>query len=112
MDTERNGSWLKRGWWLALLLIASIVAPFVISEFYLTILGEALIMSLLALSFNLLFGYMGQLSFGQAAFYGLGGYTVAMLMTKAHFNFWLSLVAGVLVAAMVGALVGDFCVGL
>ena len=42
-------------------------------------------MSILALSFNLLFGYMGQLSFGQAAFYGLGGYTVAMLMTKVQF---------------------------
>jgi branched-chain amino acid transport system permease protein len=35
-----------------------------------------------------------------------------MLMTKAHFNFWLSLVAGVLVAAMVGAIVGYFCVRL
>jgi len=39
-------------------------------------------MSLFALSFNLLFGYMGQLSFGQAAFYGLGGYTVAMLVMR------------------------------
>src|SRR3989304_9078257 len=108
MDTERNGSWLKRGWWLALLLIASIVAPFVISEFYLTILGEALIMSLLALSFNLLFGFMGQLSFGQAAFYGLGGYTVAMLVTKVHFNFWLSIIAGILVASIIGLIVGFF----
>ena len=65
---------------------------------------------MLALSFNLLFGYMGQLSFGQAAFYGLGGYAVAMLMTKVQFNFWLSLVAGVVVAASVGLIVGYFCV--
>jgi branched-chain amino acid transport system permease protein len=110
--TEPGGSWVKKGWWLALLLIASIVAPFVISEFYLTILGEALIMSLLALSFNLLFGFMGQLSFGQAAFYGLGGYTVAMLLTKLHFNFWLSLLAGVGVASIFGLIVGYFCVRL
>ena len=67
---------------------------------------------MLALSFNLLFGYMGQLSFGQAAFYGLGGYTVAMLMTKVQFNFWLSLCAGVVVAGLIGLIVGFFCVRL
>ena len=103
---------MKREWWIALLIIAAIVAPFVISEFYLTILGEALIMSLLALSFNLLFGYMGQLSFGQAAFYGLSGYAVAMLITKAHFNFWLSFLAGIVVASILGLVIGFFCVRL
>ena len=109
---EEKKSRIKRSWWLALLLAAAIIAPFVLSEFYLTILGEALIMSLLALSFNLLFGFMGQLSFGQAAFYGLSGYTVAMLITKVHFNFWLSLAAGVLVAALLGLIIGFFCVRL
>src|SRR4030067_1010445 len=110
--TEKKDSWMKRGWWLALLILAAIIAPFIITEFYLVILGEALIMSLLALSFNLLFGYMGQLSFGQAAFYGLGGYTVALLVTKIHFNFWLSILAGVLVASIIGLIVGYFCVRL
>jgi branched-chain amino acid transport system permease protein len=109
---ERKESMAKRGWWLILLLIASLIAPLFVTEFYLTVLCEALVMSLLALSFNLLFGYMGQLSFGQAAFYGLGGYTVAMLVTKAHFNFWLSILAGVLVAGMIGLIVGYFCVRL
>jgi branched-chain amino acid transport system permease protein len=103
---------IKRGGWLVLIIIAAIAAPFVISEFYLAILGEALIMSLLALSFNLLFGYMGQLSFGQAAFYGLSGYTVAMLITKAHFNFWLTLLAGILMASILGLVIGYFCVRL
>ncbi|MBN2034374.1 MAG: branched-chain amino acid ABC transporter permease [Deltaproteobacteria bacterium] len=109
---EGKDSWIKRGWWLILLIIASFLAPTVLSEFYLSVLCEALVMSLMALSFNFLFGYMGQLSFGQAAFYGLGGYTVAMLLTKAHFNFWLSIVAAVLVAALVGLVVGIFCVRL
>jgi len=103
---------IRKSWWLAFLILAAIIAPFIITEFYLVILGEALIMSLLALSFNLLFGYMGQLSFGQAAFYGLGGYTVAMLLTKVHFNFWLSLIAGVVVASIIGLIVGYFCVRL
>jgi branched-chain amino acid transport system permease protein len=109
---KEEKSLLQRGWWLVLPIILSLIVPFIITEFYLTILCEALVMSLLALSFNLLFGYMGQLSFGQAAFYGLGGYTVAMLMTKTHFNFWLSIVAGVLVASIIGLIVGFFCVRL
>jgi len=115
METNRigeKGSSVKKRWWLGLLIVVAIVAPFVISEFYLAILGEALIMSLLALSFNLLFGYMGQLSFGQAAFYGLSGYTVAMLITKAHFSFWLSLLAGILMAGILGLIIGFFCVRL
>ena len=109
---KEEKSLLQRVWWLALLILLSLIAPFVISEFYLTILCEALVMSMLALSFNLLFGYMGQLSFGQAAFYGLGGYAVAMLMTKAQFNFWLSLIAGPVLAAIIGLIVGFFCVRL
>lgn len=111
-QTQKMVSWLTQRWWLILLVIVLGVAPVGLSEFYLTVLCEALVMSMLALSFNLLFGYMGQLSFGQAAFYGLGGYAVALLMTKAQFNFWLSLVAGVLLAALVGAIVGYFCVRL
>jgi branched-chain amino acid transport system permease protein len=103
---------MRKSWWLILLIIAFLVAPLILSEFYLTVLCEALVMSMLALSFNLLFGYMGQLSFGQAAFYGLGGYAVAMLVTKAHFNFWLSILAGVLVASIIGLIVGYFCVRL
>jgi len=111
-QTEKKDSIVKRGWWLGLLFILFLIAPSILSEFYLSILCEALVMSLLALSFNLLFGYMGQLSFGQAAFYGLSGYTVAMLVTKVHFNFWLSLVAGVLMAGVIGLVVGYFCVRL
>ncbi len=112
VERVENTFWIRRSWWLILLLIASLIAPLFLTEFYLTVLCEALVMSMLALSFNLLFGYMGQLSFGQAAFYGLGGYAVAMLMTKVHFNFWLSIVAGVLVASIIGLIVGFFCVRL
>src|SRR5512139_3372256 len=111
-QSEQNESIVKKNWWLIPLTIIFIIAPTFLSEFYLTVLCEALVMSLFALSFNLLFGYMGQLSFGQAAFYGLGGYTVAMLITKSHFNFWLSIIAGVFVASIIGLIVGFFCVRL
>jgi branched-chain amino acid transport system permease protein len=111
-QTEQKESVIKKSAWFILLMIAFFVAPLIVSEFYLTVLCEALVMSMLALSFNLLFGYMGQLSFGQAAFYGLGGYTVAMLMMKVHANFWLSIIAGILVASVIGLIVGFFCVRL
>jgi branched-chain amino acid transport system permease protein len=107
-----KGGGLKGKWWVLVLIVVFLLAPYVLDEFYLTVLCEALVMAMLAISFNLLFGYMGQMSFGQAAFYGLGGYAVAMLMVKVHFNFWLSIVAGVLLAAVVGLIVGYFCVRL
>jgi branched-chain amino acid transport system permease protein len=112
VEQEANRSRFRKNWWLVLLIIIFIIAPTFLSEFYLTVLCEALVMSLFALSFNLLFGYMGQLSFGQAAFYGLGGYTVAMLIMKVHFNFWLSIIAGVFLASIIGLVVGFFCVRL
>lgn len=111
-EPDAKGRSFKQAGWLIFFGALAVIAPHVLSDFYLMILGEALIMSIFALAFNLLFGYMGQLSFGQAAFYGLGGYTVAMLLTKVHFNFWLSLAAGVLIASAVGLLVGYFCVKL
>jgi branched-chain amino acid transport system permease protein len=110
--TRENEGLAKWKWWILVFVLLFLAAPYVVSEFYLTVLCEALIMAMLALSFNLLFGYMGQMSFGQAAFYGLGGYTVAMLMVKWQFNFWLSIIAGVFVAAIIGLIVGYFCVRL
>ncbi len=109
---EGKQNWVEKGGWLVFVIAVLLIAPFIFTEFYLSILCEALVMTMLTLSFNLLFGVMGQLSFGQAAFYGLGGYTVAMLLTKVQFNFWLSLAAGIVMASLIGLVVGFFCVRL
>ena len=58
LNRPEKEAWLKRGWVLIVFLAAFFAAPFILTEFYLTILCEALVMSLLAFSFNLLFGYM------------------------------------------------------
>ena len=99
-------------WWVIIGVGIGIILPYVIPIFYLHVVVEALCMALLALSFNLLFGYMGQLSFGQAAFYGIGGYTVAMLVTKTDVPFFLTLPAGIVLAGILGLIVGYFCVRL
>ena len=66
--------------------------------------------AIFGLSWNLLSGYTGLISFGHAAFFGLGAYAVAILGTLFGVNAWLGLAAGVAVAAAGAALIGFFCV--
>ena len=54
--------------------------PLLPGEFWIYVATEILILGLFAMSFNLLHGYMGQISFGHAAFFGLGAYATALLM--------------------------------
>jgi len=61
---------------------------------------------ILSLSLNLIAGYTGLLSLCHAAFYGVGAYTTAILMTKAHFTFLPSLIISGFIAAFFGFLIG------
>jgi branched-chain amino acid transport system permease protein len=60
----------------------------------------------LALSLNLVVGYTGLLSVTHAAFYGIGAYAVAILMTAYNFPFLLALLIGIILAGMVAGLLG------
>src|SRR4030042_281950 len=71
-----------------------------------------LINGLFALSLNLILGYGGMVSFGHAAFFGVGGYTVALLMKKAGVSLALALLAAPVAAAVAAAVIGWFCVRL
>ena len=53
-----------------------------------------IVTALVAVSFNLLFGYTGMFSFGQAAFYGLGAYATVLAMNEAGLGFYLALAGG------------------
>jgi len=70
--------------------------------------SEVLIYALAALGCNLLLGYTGLLSFGQGIFFGLGSYTIAILLTRAHLPMPmpLALAAAVAMGALAAALVG------
>lgn len=98
--------------WLVLAVAASIVLPMVVGVFWVHVLTEILIMGLFATSFNLLFGYMGQLSFGQAAYYGIGAYTTALMITKASIPLPLCIVASIILAGICALIFGYFCVRL
>jgi branched-chain amino acid transport system permease protein len=60
----------------------------------------------LAQSWNLIGGFAGYACFGQVVFFGLGGYTTAVLMTRSHLSFWLALIISALIAAAFGVLIG------
>jgi branched-chain amino acid transport system permease protein len=103
-----------RGWlWLVggILLLLLLLPPFV-PRFFIYILGLIYVTSLLAMSLNLLVGYGGMYQFHHAVFYGVGAYTAALLLTKTSLPLWAGFVAGPLVAALVGWVIGWFCVRL
>ncbi|HSQ83231.1 MAG TPA: hypothetical protein VLM43_00800, partial [Desulfobacterales bacterium] len=71
---------MKKYAWLGLIFIVILILPHVIGEFWIHVAIEILIFGLFAVSFNMLFGYMGQLSFGHAAYFGVGAYATGLLM--------------------------------
>ncbi len=74
-------------------------------DYLLHILVMASLFAILAASFNLLIGFAGLFALSQAAFFGIGAYTTAILATKFGLAFPLPLLAGVLLTAVVGMLV-------
>src|SRR5204862_8137311 len=83
-----------------------VIAPFALSEYYVSILNLILIACVGALGLNILVGYTGQISIGHGAFMSVGAYTAANLAVKLGLPFWLTLPAGGLMAALVGGIVG------
>src|SRR5258705_10546898 len=62
------------------------------------------------MAFSLLYGYTGLLSFGHAAYYGLGAYGCGIALAKLHLgSLWLGLAAGLVLTALGGAVIGFFC---
>ncbi len=109
----------KKNWIAGAVTVAAmIVLPFVLSgfgrtgEYWIWVTTEMIIMSLFAMSLNLILGFGGMVSFGHAAFFGVGAYTVALLMKKAGWPLYLALLAAPVVSAVTAAVVGWFSVRL
>ena len=102
------------------LFVCFLLVPLLPGEFWTHVGTEILILGLFAMSFNLLYGYMGQISFGHAAFFGLGAYATAMLFTALKSpagsigvpEFLLSLLVCPPGASLGALIVGFFCVRL
>jgi branched-chain amino acid transport system permease protein len=84
--------------------------PILLPQFYLLLATEILILALFASSFNLLFGYTGLLSFGQAAYFGVGAYVAGILLRDFGVSIVVAIPIGVILAALAALIIGYFCV--
>jgi len=89
---------------LALVLI--LIPPNIQNNYILTILIFIAQFTMLTIGLSLLMGYAGQISLGQATFFGIGAFTTAILSATFGLSPWLALASGVLLAAGVAYLVG------
>jgi branched-chain amino acid transport system permease protein len=105
----------RAGWqvpWTLIVFLMALSLPWIGSR-YDTFLGTQIaIYSLFALSLNLLLGTTGLVSFGHAAYFGIGSYACGILMKIVAVPFWLAFPAAGLIAALFAAGFGFFCVRL
>ena len=97
--------------WRALLVFALLAAlPAVpgVSRYYLLLAFDALLFGAIAMSLDLLMGYTGLVSFGHAAFYGLGAYATAIAMERGVHSVWVCLGFAILVVGLYALVVSYF----
>ena len=92
------------------LLVLALPLPWVIDDFWVLFATKICILALLALSFDLVWGYAGIMSFGQALFFGVAGYVTALLATKSGVTSIFALIpaaafVGLVLAFVVAAIV-------
>jgi len=98
--------------WLAVLVLLAATAPFILSDFWLSVLNFTAIAAIAAIGLNLLTGFTGQVSLGHAFFVGLGAYTAGYLGGDRGLPFLVWLPAAGLLGALVGLAIGPFALRL
>ncbi len=103
----------KRNWLLGAGIVLAAL-PFMLekglSPYYLYLAIKINVWALFAMSFNLVLGYAGMMSFGHAAFYGAGAYACALLLVKTSCPMPLAFLAAPVFAGLVGLVIGYFSV--
>ncbi len=93
---------------VAVVLVAVVVflPRFITSNYWLNLINLAISFSIACLGLNIVLGFAGQLSLAQAAFWGVGAYTSAILTTQLGLPVWAGMFAAFFVAAFCGVLLG------
>lgn len=104
----RGGSLVQRARWLLPLLVVAIViaVPLSGSRLWLYNMLIVAILATAAIGLNIVTGRAGQVSFAQTSFMAIGGYGLALLSTRLHWNPWLSVLVAAAVAALFALLIG------
>ncbi len=85
-------------------IIFFLLLPLVVSNHF--IITEILAYAIFGISFNLMLGYVGLLSFGHALYFGAGAYTMALLLKHLQINIFLGILAGMGIAGIFALIVG------
>ncbi|HDH98852.1 MAG TPA: branched-chain amino acid ABC transporter permease [Deltaproteobacteria bacterium] len=94
--------------WGVFILIGTVLLPLAVRQYQLAMLTEVIVFALFAVSYNLLLGYAGLLSFGHAMFFGTGAYTVAILLNRVPgLSFYSAVTLSVMVTTVAGLIIGS-----
>jgi branched-chain amino acid transport system permease protein len=98
---------LRSSWPLLVLLVFAVMFPFFGEKYYVDLVMKIMILSVFALSLELLVGQTGLVSFGHAAFFGIGAYAAALLSPQSGpASFWILFPAALLAAGLYALAVG------
>lgn len=91
---------------LALLALAVILIPATLGDYWVLTFGTVGAIALAVIGLNVAMGWAGLLSFGQPVFMAVGGYASAILTTRYGVNPWLALACGIVLSAVLAAVIG------
>jgi len=93
---------------VVLVAVVAVLAliPLGMNPFMVSVATGVLILAMAGVGWNVLSGFAGQFSFGHAAYFGLGAYSVAILLTKFSISPWIGLIVGGVIGALFGLFVG------
>ena len=90
----------------ALVVLLAAIPLLPLSKYHLHVINLILVSAILAMSLDLLFGYLGQMSLAHASFYGVGAYAAALLTLHEIMPFWVATPAAMLVCGALGIVLG------
>ena len=97
-----------RGFLTVLIAAMTVVAPLLLpmTAYYLNLLMQAATYAVAVVGLTIVLGYTGQINLAQAAFFGLGAYSVGLGTVSFGLPFWLALFVGIAIASVAGVVLG------
>lgn len=91
---------------VAVFVVLALAPLFIDNQYVLHLMVSSLLFGALAMGFDFTVGFINIVNFGYAAFMGVGAYTAALMVSRLDMSPWLALIAGALLAAVLGFFIG------
>lgn len=91
-----------------LLLVVAFVLPLVVPDFQVSLIIEIMLLTMFAMSLDLLMGYTGYVSFGHAAFFATSAYVTGLTLMHVTTSAWVAMFVGITAAAIIAVPIGYF----